>query len=164
MIDRADAGSAVGRDLLVHADVLLAEWKRVRDGVLARSAFQSDALAWLRPEVATLLAAGAAAACAKTAGVCQSLRGIEAGLSAFATTAGVEPTNTAAERAVRHAVCWRKTSGGTDGESGSRFVERVLTVVASCRQQNRDVLAVPTAAVRAARTGTTPPSLLPAGP
>ena len=163
MIDRADAGSAVGRDLLVHADVLLAEWKRVRDGTLARSAFQSDTLAWLRPEVATLLAAGASGG-GKTAGVCASLRGIEAGLYTFATTEGVEPTNTAAERAVRHAVCWRKTSGGTDGESGSRFVERVLTVVASCRQQNRDVLAVPTAAVRAARTGTTPPSLLPAGP
>jgi transposase len=113
--------------------------------------------------VATLLAAGAASTAAKTAGVCASLRGIEAGSYTFATTAGVEPTNNAAERAVRHAVCWRKTSGGTDGASGSRFVERVLTVVASCRQQNRDVLAVPTEAVLASRTGTTPPSLLPAG-
>ncbi len=47
----------------------------------------------------------------KTAGVCASLRGIEAGLYTFATTEGVEPTNNAAERAVRHAVCWRKTSG-----------------------------------------------------
>ena len=163
MIDRADAGSTVGRGLLLHADILLAEWKRVRDGVLARSTFQSDTLAWLRPEVATLLAAGAAGD-GKTAGVCASLRGIEAGLYTFATTDGVEPTNNAAERALRHAVCWRKTSGGTDGESGSRFVERVLTVVATCRQQNRDVLAVLIAAVQAARTGTTPPSLLPAGP
>jgi transposase len=163
MIDRADAGSAVGRDLLLHADILLAEWKRVRDGGLARAAFQSDTLAWLRPEVATLLAAGAASAAPKTAGVCASLRGIEAGLYTFASVEGVEPTNNAAERALRHAVCWRKTSGGTDGASGSRFVERVLTVVASCRQQNRDVLAVLTEAVLASRTGTTPPSLLPAG-
>jgi transposase len=162
MIDRADAGSAVGRDLLRHADILLAEWKRVRDGALARAAFQSDTLAWLRPEVATLLAAGAAAG-GKTAGVCASLRGIEAGLYTFATTAGVEPTNNAAERALRHAVCWRKMSGGTDGAPGSRFVERVLTVVASCRQQNRDVLAVLTEAVLASRTGTTPPSLVSAG-
>ena len=162
MIDRADAGSAVGAGLLMHADVLLAEWKRVRDGTLARSAFQSDTLAWLRPEVAALLAAGAGAG-GKTAGVCASLRGIEAGLYTFATTEGVEPTNNAAERAVRHAVCWRKTSGGTDGESGSRFVERVLTVVATCRQQDRDVLGVLTAAVQAARTGTPPPSLVPAG-
>ena len=163
MIDRADAGSAVGRGLLLHADILLAEWKRVRDGTLARSAFQSDTLAWLRPEVATLLAAGKTAG-GKTAGVCASLRAIEAGLYTFASVEGVEPTNNAAERAVRHAVCWRKTSGGTDGASGSRFVERVLTVVATCRQQDRDVLGVLTAAVRAARTGTPPPSLVPAGP
>ena len=162
MIDRADAGSAVGRDLLLHADVLLAEWRRVRDGTLTRAAFASETLAWLRPEVATLLAAGAAGAGAKTAGVCASLRGIEAGLYTFASVEGVEPTNNAAERALRHAVCWRKTSGGTDGESGSRFVERVLTVVASCRQQGRDVLAVLTEAVLASRTGATPPSLLPA--
>ena len=164
MIDRADAGSAVGRDLLLHADVLLAEWRRVRDGTLPRAAFASETLAWLRPEVATLLAAGAAGAGAKTAGVCASLRGIEAGLSTFSSVEGVEPTNNAAERAVRHAVGRRKTSGGTDGASGSRFVERVLTVVASCRQQGRDVLAVLTEAVLASRTGTGPPSLLPAGP
>ena len=100
----------------------------------------------------------------KTAGACQSRFGIEAGLSTIASAEGVEPTNNAAERALRHAVCWRKTSGGTDGASGSRFVERVLTVVATCRQQNRDVLAVLIAAVRAARTGTPPPSLVPAGP
>jgi hypothetical protein len=50
-------------------------------------------LAWLRPEVATLLAAGAASTAAKTAGVCASLRGIEAGLYTFASVEGVEPTN-----------------------------------------------------------------------
>ena len=43
--------------------------------------------------------------------------------------AGVEPTNNAAEREVRHAVCWRKTSYGTDSAAGSRFVERILTVI-----------------------------------
>ncbi len=163
MIDRADAGSAVGRELLAHADILLAEWRRVREGTLARAAFTSDTLSWLRVEVATLLAAGAASPCPETAGACRSLSGIEAGLDAFAAVEGVEPTNNAAERALRHAACWRKTSGGTDGESGSRFVERVLTVVATCRQQGRDVLAFLTDAVRAARTGAAPPSLVPVG-
>ena len=163
MVDRADAGSAVGRDLLRHADILLAEWRRVREGALTRAAFASGTLAWLRAEVAALLAAGAASAGARTAGVCGSLRAIEASLDTFASVEGVEPTNNAAERALRHAVCWRKTSGGTDGSSGSRFVERVLTVVASSRQQGRDALAVLTEAVQAARTGATPPSLVPAG-
>ena len=93
------------------------------------------------------------------AGSCSA---IEPALYAFAAAAGVEPTNDAAERALRHAVCWRKTSYGTDSEGGSRFVERVLTVVASCRQQGRDVLAFLTDAILAARAGTPTPSLIPA--
>ena len=53
---------------------------------------------------------------------------------------GVDPTNNAAERALRHAVLWRKTSGGTEGDSGSPFVERMLSVAATCRQQGRNAL------------------------
>ena len=77
----------------------------------------------------------------------------------FAGRGGVEPTNNAAERAVRHAVCWRKTSYGTDRERGSRFVERMLTVVATCRQQGRGVLDF----LIQALSGTHKPSLLTAG-
>ena len=87
-----------------------------------------------------LLASGSASACAKTAGTCREVLGVEESLWTFARRAGVEPTNNAAERAVRHAVCWRKTSYGMDSERGRRFVERMLIVVASCRQQGRGVL------------------------
>jgi transposase len=58
----------------------------------------------------------------------------------FTRVEGVEPTNNAAERVLRHAVIWRRISGGTDSEVGSRFVERLLTVVATCRQRGFDVL------------------------
>src|SRR5262245_7435350 len=71
------------------------------------------------------------------------------------------PTNNAAERALRHAVCWRKTSYGTDSAGGSRFVERVLTVVATCRQQGRSVLAFLTACCRASVQGGATPTLVP---
>jgi hypothetical protein len=53
---------------------------------------------------------------------------------------GVEPTNNAAELRIRHAVLLRKTSYGTHSGEGSRFVERILTVHASLRQQDRRVL------------------------
>ena len=75
--------------------------------------------------------------------------------------AGVEPTNNAAERAVRHAVIWRRISGGTDSAWGSRFVERMLTVVATCRQQGRNVLEYLTSCFQAARSRQAIPSLLP---
>jgi transposase len=163
MIDRANAGSGAGEDLLLHADILLRQWKRVRDGTLTRAGFRSRYVPWVRAEVRSLLERGAASACAKTAGTCREILAVEASLWTFASVSGVEPTNNAAERALRHAVCWRKTSYGTDSATGSRFAERVLTVVASCRQQGRDVLGFLMEAVQAARTGTTPPSLVPTG-
>jgi transposase len=163
MIDRRNSGSGVGADLLLHADILFDHWNRVRDGTLTRAGFRSRYVSWLRAEVRDLLASGAASACPKTAGTCREVLAVEVSLWTFVSTPGVEPTNNAAERAVRHAVCWRKTSYGTDGEAGSRFVERVLTVVASCRQQGRSVLGFLVDAVQAARAGANPPSLVPAG-
>jgi transposase len=161
MIDRKNAGSGVGEDLLAHADILLWHWKRVRDGTLSREGFRRRYLGWVRAEVRSLLEGGSGCGCAATAGVCRELLAVEPGLYTFAGAEGIEPTNNAAERALRHAVCWRKTSYGTASAGGSRFVERVLTVVATCRQQGRDVLAFLTDAVQAARSGTTPPSLIP---
>jgi transposase len=74
---------------------------------------------------------------------------------------GIDPTNNAAERALRHAVQWRKTSYGTESTAGSHFVENILTVVATCRQQERLVLAYLTQCCQALYAGTEPPSLLP---
>jgi transposase len=54
---------------------------------------------------------------------------------------GIEPTNNAAEQALRQAVIWRKLSFGTQSPSGSRFVERMLTVIETCRRQDRNVFA-----------------------
>ena len=72
-----------------------------------------------------------------------------------------EPTDPAAERALRHAVLWRKTSGGTEGEAGSRFVESILSIVATCGQQGRNVLEYLTHCCAAAAAGVRPGSLLP---
>jgi len=161
MIDRNNAGSKVGEELLIHADILFDQWNRVRDGTLTRRGFWSHYGSYLQAEVRALLDLGTKCGCLKTAGVCREILAVEASLWTFARVDGVEPTNNAAERALRHAVCWRKTSYRTDSEAGSRFVERILTVIASCRQQKRNVLSFLCDAVLAARAGTKPPSLLP---
>jgi transposase len=161
MIDRRNGGSGVGEDLLMHADILLMQWKRVRDGTLSRRGFRHTHLGWVRTEILALLRRGTGCGCATTAGVCRELLAVEPALYTFGTVNGVEPTNNAAERALRHAVCWRKMSYGTDSPSGSRFVERVLTVVATCRQQGRDVLQFLTTCCDAGRGGVEAPSLLP---
>lgn len=158
MIDRNNDGSIIGEHLLLHADLLFDHWPKVRDGTRTRNWFQRRYGTLLRDEVRLHLERGTRCRCAVTARVCRDLLAVEASLWTFAAAAGIEPTNNAAERAVRHAVCWRKTSFGTDSERGSRFVERLLTVVASCRSQGRGVLEF----LRQALTHTTgQPSLLP---
>jgi hypothetical protein len=77
------------------------------------------------------------------------------------TTAGVEPTNNAAERAIRPAVIWRRTSFGSQTQAGSVFVARMLTVVTTLKSQKRNVLEFMTQAVVANRGGIVTPSLLP---
>jgi len=57
-------------------------------------------------------------------------------------------------------VLWRKGGFGSDSEAGSRFAERFLTVVVSCRQQGRRVLDFLVAAGEAAFRGIAAPSLL----
>ena len=52
------------------------------------------------------------------------------------------------ERALRHAVIWRKLSFGTQSDSGSRCVETLLSVIETCRQQNRNVFVFVTQAVQ----------------
>jgi transposase len=79
----------------------------------------------------------------------------------FTQVEGVEPTNNVAERALRPAVLWRKGSFGSDSTAGSRFAERMLTVIATCRQQGRQLLAFLVAAGEATLRGTPAPSLLP---
>ena len=57
----------------------------------------------------------------------------------FTEHAGAEATNNRCERAIRHAVLWRKTSLGTQSEAGDRFVERILSIRETCRLNDRSM-------------------------
>jgi len=160
MIDRGGPGERIGRRLLRLSDRLFEAWHQARDGVLEEGAFQERILR-LRPRVRRALEDGTKCSCATTARTCAEILRVEEGLWNFVWFPGVEPTNNAAERALRHAVIWRRISGGTASESGSRFVERMLTVVATCRQRGRNVLEYLTSCFEADRRGQVIPSLLP---
>jgi transposase len=162
MIDRNGDGAEVGRQLLWQSNKLFESWHKVRDGTIRRSTFYQH-LAWLRPMVRSSLEHGSRCECPKTVTTCGELLRLWDCLWTFTRVDGVEPTNNAAERALRHAVIWRRISGGTDSEVGSRFVERMLSVVATCRQQERSVLGYLTRCHRACLLGTRAPSLLDTG-
>jgi transposase len=161
MIDRGGAAEPIGRRLLKLSDRLFRWWDRLEEGEVDRRRFGA-AMRRLRREVAAALRQGMRCGCGTTSGSCAEILRVEESLWTFARVAGVAPTNNAAERAMRHAVIWRRISGGTDSERGSRFVERMLTVVATCRQRGLNVLSYLESCFRAEREGHAIPSLVPA--
>lgn len=149
MADRGGESEQTGRALLQQVKRIFTLWHKVRDGDLSRAQLQA-AIKPVRRKVKGLLEAGARAGHKKTQNTCRNILKVERSLWAFVRAEGVEPTNNAAERALRRAVLWRRKSFGTQSAEGSRFVERILTAVSTLRQQGRDVLTYLTDACHAA--------------
>lgn len=161
--ERGGQDAILATALLAERDQMFVWWHRVRDGTLARSTFRRY-MKPLQDRVYHLLGDGMEHGSPKTMETCRLLRKHADALWTFVYREGVEPTNNAAELRIRHAVLWRKTSYGTHSPEGSRFVERVLTVHATLRQQNRSVLDFLHDACVAALNHAPPPSLLPQRP
>lgn len=161
-VDRGGESQRIGEGLLAQADSMFEWWHEVEDGIMSRATFQEKMRAVQR-EVGKLLRQGTDCNHSKTAGTCRDILKREEALWTFVRVEGVEPTNNLAERQVRPGVLWRKSSFGTQSEGGSRFAERIMTVVATLKQQHRNVLDYLTEACEAANWGKQVPSLLPGG-
>jgi transposase len=158
---RGGCSEEIGDALLAQAHQMFAWWHRVREGTLQRSTFRSY-MTPLRREVERLLDVGSRCGVPKTAGTCRDILKRRQALWTFVQVAGVEPTNNPAERSLRPGVLWRKGSFGTQSAAGSCFVESMMTVVTTLKQQQRNILEYLTAACEAALQGEAAPSLLPA--
>ncbi|MCA1678075.1 MAG: transposase [Actinobacteria bacterium] len=139
-IDPSGAPGKLGRKLLAAA----------REVFAAHRAYLQDArdLAWLKAEldpcrdrIEQLLTQGARGRHPKTARFCDGLLDEYVALWTFCEVPEIDPTNNAAERALRHAVILRKVSLGTQSERGNRWIERVCSVRETCRLQRRPVIA-----------------------
>ena len=160
LIDSPDnQAKRLGRDLLREVETMFGLWGRVRDGTLSRRGFKAN-MTPLRRAVEGLLLRGMFSGNRRMQGMCAELYRGRENLWTFVVVEGVEPTNNAAERALRHAVIWRKLSFGAQSAAGSRFVETMLTVVETCRQQKNNPLDYVTAAIAAHFAGQKPPPLL----
>lgn len=142
LVDSAPGkANQVARDLLELTNELFHHWHRVRDGTVQRTTF-SKHMRRLYGQIYLALEEGASCAHRQTAAMCQNLLDRYDNLFEFSRHRPglVEPTNNAAERALRHPVIWKQLSFGTQSATGSRFVETLLTIVETCRQQGRDPL------------------------
>lgn len=160
LIDHPDPQvKRLGRDLMRPTRELFRHGSRCRDGTLTRRGFQR-LMPPIRQAIDRLLLRGAFSGHPRLTGICWELVDHREWLWTFLEVQGVEPTNNASERALRPAVIWRKLSFGTQSAAGSRFVETLLTVVETCRQQSQSAFAFLTRAVEAHFAGQQPPSLL----
>jgi hypothetical protein len=166
--ERIGASRQVGRNLMAQEKKLFRLWRRVRDGTLSRKEFQLLVLP-IRNRVQEILTETAEfeigsrekTPWAKTVRTCRQLLKVEPALWLFVEVSDLEPTNNSAERAIRPAVLWKKTSFGSQSENGSIFVARMLTVVSSLRSQKRNVLEFIKETISANRKGNSTPSLIP---
>ncbi|MFN6452928.1 MAG: IS66 family transposase [Nostoc sp. EfeVER01] len=166
--ERPGVSSDIGNTLLKQQEKLFELWHRVRDGTLKRCEFQllvqpirNTINSSLQEAANYEIGSKEKTPLAKTVRTCRQILKFEPALWLFVTVEGVEPTNNAAERAIRPAVIWRRTSFGSQTQAGSYFVQRMLTVVTTLKSQRRNVLEFLTQAVSAKRQGQPTPSLLP---
>ena len=157
LADAADGQvKRLGHDLLRETKTLFAQYGKCRDGTITHAEL-NETLSPVRNRVNSLLLRGLGTA---AQGMCKSLHDHKEHLWTFLENEHVEPTNNAAERSLRHGVMWRKLTHGTRSERGDRFVEVLLSIIETCRQQNQSVLTYVTTALKTK----TPTSLLPSNP
>lgn len=154
----------IGTKLVERTRELFHNWHCVRDGTIGRRTFLKHHHR-LYAEFHETFDAGARSSDRATSGLCANLFNGFENLWPFANDPArqIEPTNNAAERALRHPVIWKQLSFGTQSARGSRFVETLLSAVETCRQQGRDVLRFLHESLTAKLKGQPGPSLLPNG-
>ena len=140
---------------------LFEHWRQYKAGKLKWKEFQ-ESVRPIEEEVRRLLLRGQFSRNKKLIGFCKGLNEGRAHLWTFTREIGIEPTNNTAERALRPAVIYRKLSFGTQTKSGSRYLERLLSVSETCRLQNRNVYEYLVQAMEAMFADQPAPSLLPA--
>lgn len=134
-------------------------WER-QEEKRTRAAFEEE-IERVQARFQRLLQDGAASSDKRMAGFSRNVLRLWPSLWTFLREP-VELTNNAAERALRPAVLWRKSCFGSQSEDGLRYVERMLTLTATARQQRVHPLDYLVRAITALRLGATAPALLPA--
>lgn len=152
----------IGKQLVAQTARVFRQWRRFAQGLISWSGLRQT-LARPRREVQRLLQRGFDCGHGPTQGTCTELLHHRRWLWTFVEHKGVEPTNNASERALRHGVIWRKLSFGTQSWAGSRFVETLLSVIETCRQQGCNVFEIVTDAVERHFCGQRPTPLLDTG-
>jgi len=166
--ERPGASAEFGAQLQGLQQQLFGLWHRYKDGAIDWPALQHSSRpirlafeATLQSVVELGALRGERTPWASTVRTCQQLLKVADGLWTFLEIEGIEPTNNAAERALRQSVIQRKISHGVQSASGAVCRSRLLTVTTTLRQQGRDIWGFMEQAWIAHHRGGVMPSVLP---
>ena len=166
--ERPGASAEFGAQLLGLQQQLFDHWHRYKDDTIDWPALQQSCRPIRQAFEATLQQVVELGAqrrertpWASTVRTCRKLLKVTGALWTFLEIEGIEPTNNAAERALRQSVIQRKISHGVQSTKGAICRSRLLTVTTSLRQQGRDVWQFLEQAWIAHHRGEVMPSLLP---
>lgn len=159
IVDLGGPSVFVGRRGLRIVRELFAAWHAFQEGKVTRQQLQTR-IEPLQRRLGKTLLEGGLGDDARVAKFCGNLLEMECALWTFAAREGVEPTNNYMERLLRRAVLWRRRSFGCNSQAGCQFVERILTVVQTCRLHRKNSLEYLGSAVHTHRHGLSCPRLL----
>lgn len=166
MAERAGVSREIGQALRDITHDVFDLWYDFRAGIIGRAGLRAQI--WpLRQDLKQVLREAvsfgtkAKTPLDKTARTCAQILKVEPAIWTFVEYPGVEPTNNAAERAIRPAVLWRKVCLGAQSQAGAEFVAAALTVIMSLQSQDRSILDYLTDVFDAHTRRLPMPSLLP---
>ena len=135
MISVGGAAGEIGSRLKQAGQLVIHHWKRWKNERIKWSTFLKLASGYRR-DIESALMDGLTCGINKFESMCHQLMRHHLCLWTFLREQGLQPTNNPGERALRTGVIWRKLSFGTNSSEGSRYVETILSVLETCRQNN----------------------------
>lgn len=158
--DREGPGRPIGEALCKLEAKAFHYWHEFKRGDILRPTLQART-APVKREIRKLLDRGTACGDSRVEGMCKDILLHWPAMWTYLKVEGLEPTNNAREQALRPYVLWRKGSFGTQSERGSRFMERMMSVVQTCRLQGRHLLSFVVQAIQRSLDSAAPaPTLL----
>ncbi len=161
LVDRGKPAEELGRAGLAAVAAIFDVWEEYQRGGIPFKSLGRRTRP-IRMALLHALARGVDCTDRKAAALSKDLLALFPCLWTFTRHRGTPLTNNLAERRIRPAVLWRKGSFGTQSARGSRFVERILTVVQTLKLSGRGAIDFIERAIRAERAGRAAPRLLPA--
>jgi transposase len=155
---RAGPATQWAEECLEESEKLFEVWHHFKSGDSDRATLHSE-VGPIRAAFKGQLELGTTLGDAKVRAFSRELLKLEGRLYLFVKERGVEPTNNAAEQALRGAVIWRKKCFGSQSDWGERFVERVLSVRSTAHKQGLNFLNYLTECLKAAWFATPAPTL-----